>query len=158
MACIELSTVIAAPLQRCFDLSLSIDLHMASATGKRERAIAGVTSGLIGFGQQVTWKTRQFGLNISHTSLISAYRAPVYFQDRMVQGVFRRFCHDHFFELQNGNTLMKDHLEFDFSFAVVNRLVEPLFVAPRLRALLERRNAFIKMVAESGGWKQYLNA
>lgn len=42
MQLIELETNIAAPIERCFFLSLSIDLHMDSTAPTRERAIAGV--------------------------------------------------------------------------------------------------------------------
>jgi hypothetical protein len=51
MTRIVLLTSIAAPIERCFDLARSIDLHMASTNWSGERAIAGVTSGLIGAGQ-----------------------------------------------------------------------------------------------------------
>jgi len=54
MTRIVLLTSIAAPIERCFDLARSIDLHMASTNWSGERAIAGVTSGLIGAGQEVT--------------------------------------------------------------------------------------------------------
>jgi hypothetical protein len=37
-------------------LSLSIDLQMASTAPTRERAIAGVTHGIIGPNQTVTWR------------------------------------------------------------------------------------------------------
>jgi hypothetical protein len=50
---IELETEIAAPPERCFLLSLSIDLHMESTAPTRERAIAGVTRGIIGPGQTI---------------------------------------------------------------------------------------------------------
>ena len=57
---IVLHTSIAAPIERCFDLARSIDLHMASTDWSGERAVAGVTSGLIGPGQEVTWRGRHF--------------------------------------------------------------------------------------------------
>ena len=56
MTRIELVTSIKAPAERCFDLARSIDLHMASTSGTGEQAIAGITSGLIGLGQEVTWR------------------------------------------------------------------------------------------------------
>ena len=55
MALIQLSTPIAAPRERVFDLSRSIDVHQHSVAHTHERAIAGVTSGLIGLGEEVTW-------------------------------------------------------------------------------------------------------
>ena len=62
MPILRLTTHIAAPIDRCFDLSRSIDLHMASTAHTEERAIAGVTTGLIGPGGEVTWRARHFGV------------------------------------------------------------------------------------------------
>ncbi len=46
--------MIEAPPEAIFDLSLDIDAHMASMADSNERAVAGVTSGLIGLGEEVT--------------------------------------------------------------------------------------------------------
>jgi hypothetical protein len=43
VARIELETAIAAPVERCFDLSLSVDLHLRSAANTGERVVAGPT-------------------------------------------------------------------------------------------------------------------
>jgi hypothetical protein len=40
VAILRLTTVISAPIERCFDLSRSIDLHLVSAAASGERAIA----------------------------------------------------------------------------------------------------------------------
>jgi hypothetical protein len=50
VALIELETFIAAPPERCFDLSLSVELHLDSTAATRERAIAGRTSGVLALG------------------------------------------------------------------------------------------------------------
>jgi len=55
MLVIRLWTPIAAPSERVFDLARSIDAHQDSAGGTQERAVAGVTRGLIGLGEEVTW-------------------------------------------------------------------------------------------------------
>jgi hypothetical protein len=51
MPVIRLETVIKAPLERCFDLSRDIDIHVRSTEQTREVAVAGVTTGLINFGE-----------------------------------------------------------------------------------------------------------
>lgn len=56
MAVIELETVIYAPKERVFDLARSIDAHQDSTEGTQERAVAGVTSGLLGLNEEVTWR------------------------------------------------------------------------------------------------------
>jgi ligand-binding SRPBCC domain-containing protein len=94
---INLETRIAAPVSRCFLLALSIDLHVDSTAGTREQAVAGVTTGLIGEGESVTWRGRHFGLMLQHTSRITQYEPPAFFQDVMTAGVFKSFEHDHRF-------------------------------------------------------------
>jgi ligand-binding SRPBCC domain-containing protein len=153
---IELSTSIGAPIERCFDLSRSIDLHIASTHGTGEQAIAGVTSGLIGLGQEVTWSGRHFGRVIRHASRITAYEFPRYFQDSMIRGAFRNYCHDHYFEAREGDTLMKDVVRFAAPYGVLGRLVERLALERHMRRLLERRNLHLKRTAESPLYGKYL--
>jgi hypothetical protein len=45
-----------------FDLARSIDSHTRSQASSGERVVAGVTDGLIGLGQDVTWSARHFGI------------------------------------------------------------------------------------------------
>jgi ligand-binding SRPBCC domain-containing protein len=155
MVRIELVTDIAAPIERCFDLSRSIDLHMASTDWTGERAIAGVTSGLIGMDQEVTWQGRHFGLRIQHTSRITAFDRPRHFQDCMVRGVFRSFCHDHYFESIPGQARMKDLMVFEAPLGLLGSLVERA-LDRHMRSLLDRRNRFIKRIAESDESRDFL--
>ena len=58
MSRIELETRIDAPPERCFDLSRSVELHLEAAAATDERAVDGVTAGLLGAGDTVTWEAR----------------------------------------------------------------------------------------------------
>ena len=60
MAVINLETVIDAPQERVFDLARSINAHQDSTEGTSERAVDGVTSGLLGPEGEVTWEVRPF--------------------------------------------------------------------------------------------------
>ena len=75
MPTIELVTSIAAPIERVFDLARSIDLHTNSTSTQARRTIAGVTSGLIGPGQEVTWRARHFGVWQSFTVRVTVFGA-----------------------------------------------------------------------------------
>src|ERR1700687_5943580 len=149
---IELVMSIAASIERCFDLARSVDLHMASTDWTGEQAIAGITSGLIGPQQEVTWKGRHFGILITHTSRITSYERPRHFQDCMVGGSFRSFCHDHFFEVCDGTTQMKDVMQFAAPPPPVGFLAERLVLRRHMGQLLLRRNQHIQRVAESDEW------
>jgi ligand-binding SRPBCC domain-containing protein len=153
---IQLETRIAAPAARCFFLSLSIDLHMDSAASTRERAVAGVTTGLIGEGGWVAWRGRHFGLMLDHTSKITRYEPPGFFQDVMTAGMFRSFEHDHRFQQQDGETVMHDELRFSAPLGVLGRTLERFVIRNYLILFLQERNQFVKEVAESEMWREYL--
>jgi ligand-binding SRPBCC domain-containing protein len=149
MPVIDISLVIAAPIERCFDLSRSIDLHIESMRHTRERAVGGVVSGLIGAGEEVTWEARHFGLTQRMTSRITAFQPPVYFQDSMVQGPFASFVHDHRFSSVEGGTLVQDQVRFASPFGPLGRMADRLVITSYLRRLLERRGEVIRRAAES---------
>lgn len=81
-----------------FDISLDIDAHVDSMSQSHERAIEGVMSGRIGFGQTVTWRARHFGIWFTLTSKITAVDHPHHFVDEQVSGPFKTFAHEHTFE------------------------------------------------------------
>jgi ligand-binding SRPBCC domain-containing protein len=143
-------------MQRCFDLSRSIDLHIESVSFSKERAVSGVTRGLIALGQQVEWRARHFGLWFSLRVEITRFDPPTYFQDAMVEGPFRSFNHDHFFEEHNTSTLMIDRLSFASPGWILGRLADAT-LRNYLRRFLARRNAILKTVAESDQWPRYLS-
>ena len=72
MALIRLETYINAPIERCFDLSLNVDLHRHSVAQTHERPVAGVTSGMMKLGDTMTWEAVHFGIKQHLTSQITA--------------------------------------------------------------------------------------
>jgi ligand-binding SRPBCC domain-containing protein len=154
---IRLTTHIAAPVERCFDLVRSIDLHAQSLTRTGERAIESVTAGLIGPGQSVTWEATHFGVRQRLTSRITAYDWPRHFRDSMVRGAFRRFDHDHHFEPDgHGRTVLRDVFDFEAPLGPLGRLAEATFLTRYMRRLLTERNAVLKRVTESEAWRPFL--
>jgi ligand-binding SRPBCC domain-containing protein len=151
-------TRIAAPAMRVFLLSLSIDLHQASAEGTGERAIAGVTHGIIGLGETVTWQGRHFGLLLKHEVRIVRCEAPIAFEDVMVRGMFKSFAHVHSFSEAAGLTTMRDVLQFSAPLGLLGRIAEQVLLRNHLDRFLVTRNAHIKQVAESEEWTRYLPA
>ena len=150
MYTLRVTTTIAAPAARCFDLARSIDAHILSAGRSGEKAVGGRTSGLLELGQEVTWEARHFGLRQRLTSRITAFEPPRYFQDRMIRGVFRFLEHDHFFEPdESGGTVMVDVMRFQAPLGLLGWLAERLFLARHLRRFLQQRNLALKAMAES---------
>lgn len=150
MPTIRLETYIHAPPERCFDLSLSVDLHAQSQAYAHERPIAGVLAGGMRLGDTVTWEAVHFGIKQHLTSQISAYERPTRFTDEMVAGVFQQLHHTHIFVPQPHGTLMIDVFSFRAPLGVLGRLAETLFLTHYMKGLLLSRNRYLKQVAESG--------
>jgi hypothetical protein len=149
---IELTTLIAAPGERCFDLSLSVDVHLESTVHTGERVVAGPTSGALALGGEITWEARHLGRRRRLSMTVSAYERPRMIRDELVRGPLRKLVHDHFFEAVGQDTDMRDIFEFESAL----RLVDSLVLARHFRQLLLRRNETIKRLAESDGWRLVL--
>ncbi len=156
MPTIVLTTRIHAPPERCFDLSRSIALHVASTRQTGERAVGANASGLLGLGEEVTWSARHFGIRQTLTSRITVFDRPHHFRDSMVAGAFRRFDHDHFFAARGEDTEMRDVFDFTSPLGPLGRLADVLVLERYLRRFLETRNEEIKRVAESDAGRDVL--
>ncbi|MEO8292495.1 MAG: SRPBCC family protein [Actinomycetota bacterium] len=146
----ECERLIAAPVARVFDAALSIDAHLASMARSGESAIGGITTGLIGLGQQVTWRARHFGIHWTMTSRIVELEPPHRFVDEQVDGPFAWFRHEHRFTAEGDGTLMTDALSFAAPLGVVGAAAEVVFLRRYLRRLIERRNDHLRTLNEGG--------
>ena len=156
MVQLEELTYIQAPIVKCFDLARSVEVHLAGNVHWGESALAtgGVTSGLVGPGQRVTWRARHLGVRQSLTSQITAFEPSTYFRDTMIDGAFRVMWHDHFFRAMSDDatempaTEMKDIFCFAAPIPLLGRLAEMMVLRRYMRALLLERNAVLKRIAE----------
>jgi ligand-binding SRPBCC domain-containing protein len=150
MSIIRLETYIEAPAERCFDLSLDVDMHHQSVSHTHERPVAGVTTGVMKLGDTVTWEAVHFGIKQHLTSKITAYERPHCFTDEMLRGAFQEMKHMHEFVPQATGTLMIDIFAFRAPLGVLGRLAEALVLTRYMRKLLLARNAYLKQAAEAG--------
>ena len=150
MVRLEETTTIQAPLGRCFDLARSVEVHLAGNVHFGEQAVAtgGVTTGLIGLGQRVTWRAKHFGIWQNLTSEITAMEPPVYFQDAMIEGAFRFMVHDHYLQsLPESETEMRDVFCFAAPLPILGRVAEIAFLRRYMWTLLQERNEVIRQAA-----------
>lgn len=156
MAKIHLTSFVAAPIERVFNLSRSINLHQISTASSNEKAIDGVMTGLINKDETVTWqanhlfKTRQF------TSKITEMISPVSFTDEMIKGDFKSFRHEHHFKAAANGTIMIDLVDFETPYGKIGKIADALFLRSYLEHFLIKRNKVIKEYAETQKWKAIL--
>src|SRR5689334_17450127 len=94
---IRVETRIVAAQERCFDLARDVAAHQASLADTGERAVGGVTAGLLGPGDSVTWEATHLGIKQRLTARITAFEPPARFVDEQVRGAFHAFAHTHDF-------------------------------------------------------------
>ncbi|MCP2259930.1 Polyketide cyclase / dehydrase and lipid transport [Streptoalloteichus tenebrarius] len=142
----ELTTRVPARIGEVFDASLDVDVHLGSMRRSGERVVGGVRSGRMGLGDTVTWRARHFGVPWRMTSVISAHDRPRRFVDEQVRGPFRRWWHEHVFEVDPRDpthTTMRDVVEFAAPAGPLGRLVTAAGLRRYLKRLIIARNAYI---------------
>ncbi len=148
MPTIRLETRIHAPVERCFDLARDVGAHVGSTSRTRERAVSGVTTGLLGLGDVVTWEATHLGVRQRLTVRITRFEPPHRFIDEMVSGAFHGFTHEHTFETISDGTLMVDVFAYTSPLGPLGRIADRLFLCRYMRTFLAERNRYLKQMAE----------
>lgn len=156
MPLIEVETLINAPIERVFDLARSIDAHITTTEGTRERAVGGRRTGLIEAGETVTWEARHFGVTQRLSVRITDFERPFQFRDVMTRGAFATMDHIHYFSPIANGTRMKDVLYFTAPLGILGRIAEHLVLTKYMREFLRRRGHALQKIAESEEWRRYL--
>lgn len=140
MAGFVLKRIVAAPPEEVFSLSLDVGLHLESQSSRGERAVAGITTGTLNEGDEVTWSARHFGIRFRMSSIVFDVDRPHRFRDRQTKGPFASFLHTHEFLPVEEGTLMRDTLEFRSPFGPLGRLVDALVMRRHLISVISERN------------------
>lgn len=156
MPLIHLTTFIAAPQERVFDLSRSVDLHKHSMEKYAETIVKGTTTGLLNVNDEVTWKARHLFKERVLSVRVTELRQPDYFSDEQVSGDFVKMKHEHYFKPIENGTIMIDQFFFEIRRGVLGRLINQFYLENYMKRLLTERNAFIKQTAEGNQWKKFL--
>jgi len=153
---IHLTTFIAAPVDRVFDLSRNVDLHKKSMIKYKEEAVAGIRFGLIEKDETVTWRARHLFKTRLLRSRITEMVKPQIFVDEQSQGDFKMMKHEHHFKPCENGTIMIDVIHFETPYGAMGRWFNTLYLTKYVRKLIEQRNNTIKEFAETDKWKRLL--
>lgn len=148
MTTIKIKTHYVASIEKVFDINRNIDFHQFSAIKTKEKAIAGVITGLINKGETVTWRGKHFGFYIQHQSIISEMTIPTYFVDEQVNGHFKSFKHQHFFEQKENYVEVTDIIEYQTPFGIIGKLFDYFFLKKHLIEFIKHRNNVLKNCLE----------
>lgn len=148
MPTIKYEIFINAPIHICFDLARNVNVHTETTRKTKERAIDGVTAGLMENGDIVTWEAIHFGVKQKLTAKIIEMEKPYKFIDIMVKGVFHSFTHTHVFIESDAGTIMKDTFSYKSPFGIVGIIADRLFLEKYMRDFIVNRAKELKKIAE----------
>lgn len=149
MPTIEHEVYIEAPRELCFDLARNVDVHMETTSNTKERAVGGVTSGLMEQGDQVTWEATHLGVKQRLTAQIIEMDKPHQFTDVLVKGAFHSFTHTHEFIESGPGTIMKDRFVYRSPLGILGKLADRLFLEQYMTRFIVDRANELKKIAES---------
>lgn len=136
---------ILAPVHICFDFARDIDLHTQTVwPHTKERAVGGVTDGMIGQGEFVTFEATHFLVRQRLSSQITEYRRPYLFVDTMTRGAFKSLKHEHHFIDLGITTIMQDVLHLEAPLGPLGWIAEKAVLKAYMRRFLMYRNQELK--------------
>lgn len=156
MPTIHLTTFIAAPVNRVFDLARSIEVHKHSMNKHQEEAVAGTRYGLIEKNESVTWKAKHLFKTRFFRSEITEMKKPESFTDEQVKGDFKMLKHVHHFKPCENGTIMIDLVDFEAPYGSFGSIFTKLYLSSYIKKLIEHRNTTIKDLAETDKWRKFL--
>ncbi|QQZ08761.1 SRPBCC family protein [Heyndrickxia vini] len=146
---IEHDIFINAPIEVCFDLARNIEIHTKTTSKTREKAIAGVTKGLLEKGDIVTWEAIHFGMKQRLTAQVIEMQKPNRFVDIMLEGIFHSFVHTHHFIREKNGTIMKDQFQYKAPLGVIGLIADKLFLEKYMENFIISRANALKKIAEN---------
>ena len=150
--------VIDAPIETVFDAERNISLHIGTQADRDEKAVGGVTKGLISLGEEVEWEAIHFGFRQRLRVRITSMTRPLHFRDEMVAGAFKRFKHDHSFESTGDRQTRKsDMLEIVAPLGPLGYLAERVFLRQYMAKFIRAKNLALKQMIESPEFGEQCN-
>ena len=157
MPSIHVTTFIAAPVERVFDLARSVDMHKKSMTKHKEEAVAGIRFGLIEKNETVTWKAKHLFKTRFLRAEITKMVKPQLFVDEQVEGDFKMMKHEHHFKPCDNGTIMIDLVEFEVPYGSFGKFFSKIYLTRYVKNMIEDKNKVLKEFAESDKWKILLH-
>lgn len=154
---IEFNTHIKAPIERCFDLSRSIDFHKISLSPVvKEESVAGCTTGLIGHNQHALMQSKLWGYHFSTELKIAKFNPPYFLSYEIADSHFESAIHDYYFYDISGETVMVNHFYYKFKLGLLGEMANLLFLEKYIIGIITQRNDLLREYAETNKWKDVL--
>jgi ligand-binding SRPBCC domain-containing protein len=95
-------------------------------------------------GFRIEYTIRVMGVPVKWVTQIPIYEPPNRFVDIQEKGPYRSWRHEHTFEDHDGQTLMRDRVQYELSFGILGRATHALVVSRQLRDIFDYRRRKIR--------------
>lgn len=157
MPTIHLTTFIAAPIERVFDLSRHLAIYKVSIQQRNERFSSGAASNLVSQGETMTFQAKHLGKTRLVTTRVTELQKPSRLVQEQVKGDLLHFRHEHHFKRVDNGTILIDMIDFDGPRDVVGKLIGKFYLKEYLEKFINKRNSLIRQYAETDKWRAVLS-
>ncbi|MBC7827472.1 MAG: SRPBCC family protein [Chitinophagaceae bacterium] len=154
---IHLTTFIAAPIERVFDLSRNLTIYKVLMQGRKEKFSSGAASNLMNHGETITFHAKHFGKTRLVTTRVTDLKKPLSFVQEQVKGDLLHFKHEHHFKAVENGTILIDMIDFEGPRDVIGKVMGRLYLKHYLEKYLSKRNILIQQYAETEKWRAVLS-
>jgi ligand-binding SRPBCC domain-containing protein len=156
MANIHLTTFIAAPVERVFDLSRHIAIYKNLFQSRKEQFSSGAGGNLLNLNETISILGKIAGKTRLTMLKITGINKPESFTEEQVKGDLIEFKHQHHFKSVQNGTIIIDMIEYGLPKDFIGKIAGKFYLSSYLEELVNKRNELIRSYAETEKWRAIL--
>lgn len=153
MARIHLTTFIAAPTERVFDLTRNLAVYKYVFNSRKEKFTSPTGTKLLSKGETVSIVAKHFGKERLATLKITTLERPFLLVEEQSKGDLQLYKHEHHFKPIDNGTIVIDLIDFGVPRDFVGRFLGKIYLKNYLEELTRKRNELIRSYAETEKWR-----
>jgi ligand-binding SRPBCC domain-containing protein len=157
MAGIHLTTFIAAPTTRVFDLTRTLAVYKYVFNSRKEKFTSAAGGNLLSKGDTVSIIAKHLGKERVATLKITTFDRPLLLVEELVKGDLLSYRHEHHFKPIDNGTIVIDIIDFGVPRDFVGRYLGKIYFKNYLEELTRKRNEVIRSYAETEKWRAVLS-
>ena len=156
MPSLHLTSFIAAPVERVFDLSRHLALYKLLFQNRKEKFTSGAGSNMLNNGETLSIVVTKAGRSRMSMIKITSLQRPVSFVEEQVKGDLENFKHEHHFKPIENGTIIIDLVQYGMPRDLLGRIFGKLYFRKYMEELVHKRNELIRSYAETEKWRAVL--
>lgn len=153
MARIHLTTFIAAPTERVFDLTRNLAVYKYVFNSRKEKFTSPTGTKLLSKGETVSIVAKHLGKERLATLKITTFERPLLLVEEQSKGDLQMFRHEHHFKPIDNGTIVIDLIDFGTPRDFVGHYLGKIYLKKYLEELAHKRNELIRSYAETEKWR-----